>query len=221
MAFRKDSGLFTQSIFVFQHGTNTIYIYSLGTCRLTFRNLWSLIFVIESGRKLTTGGKCHEMRQRKLCLFFVSQVPMVYKWNPVWIIDWLVFNSNKPSISSTGKHFSTYIIVSLCAVRNGDVGIPYRQHICRVWEDTFSNNWTESIWEKTVSFSLSIFSYTPINWLVFDSNFSNISAISLSELLIDSTSSIYRQVRLKVLTSVIVFLLISINWVAVVVVTVW
>jgi hypothetical protein len=44
MAFRKDSGSFTQSIFVFQHGTNTIYIYSLGTCRLTFRNYEGLTF---------------------------------------------------------------------------------------------------------------------------------------------------------------------------------
>ena len=35
---------FTQSIFAFQHGTNTIYIYSLGTCHSTFRSCGGLTF---------------------------------------------------------------------------------------------------------------------------------------------------------------------------------
>jgi len=37
MAFRKENDSFTHSIFVFQHGINTI-IYSLGTYHLTFKS---------------------------------------------------------------------------------------------------------------------------------------------------------------------------------------
>jgi hypothetical protein len=71
-------------------------------------NLWSLIFVIESGRKLTTGGK-----------FEVN----VMKWG------------------------------------RGSC-------VCRVWEDTFSNNWSESIWENSAVFLVDLFLYSYKAWFI-------------------------------------------------------
>ena len=77
------TGSFTQSIFVFQHGTNTIYIhlyiYSLGAYHLTFRSCGGLTFFLPNQKT-----------------FFARNKNLFYFW--IWKIS--IFFSNFT------KHFS-------------------------------------------------------------------------------------------------------------------
>jgi hypothetical protein len=86
------TGSFTQSIFVFQHGTNTIYIhlyiYSLGAYHLTFRSCGGLTFFLPNQKTFFARNKNLFLFGYGKSVFFSQILPNISRWK---IQDQIIF----------------------------------------------------------------------------------------------------------------------------------